>query len=211
MYKTNAPLHSCSHEIGRARAFTPGWLENESIFLHMAYKYLLEILRAGLRDEFVADMRRGLVPFLDPQTYGRSPLENSSFIVSSAHPDESLHGRGFVARLTGATAEFLSMWSLMTAGPQPFFMKDGQLCLCFKPTLPRWLFRDDGTLVFTFLGGCSVTCRRYETSSEYAQVTAATLDLPMGHRVSLPGDVIGAPYAAMIRNGEIRHIELCLE
>ena len=211
MYKTNAPLHSCSHEIGRVRAFTPGWLENESIFLHMAYKYLLEILRAGLRDEFFADMRRGLVPFLDPQTYGRSPLENSSFIVSSAHPDESLHGRGFVARLTGATAEFLSLWSLMTAGPRPFFMKDGQLCLTFKPTLPRWLFREDGTLTFTFLGGCSVTCRRYETSSEYARVTAAILDLPMGHRVSLPGDVIGAPYAAMIRNGEIRHIELCLE
>jgi hypothetical protein len=211
MYKTNAPLHSCSHEIGRVRAFTPGWLENESIFLHMAYKYLLEILRAGIYDEFFADMRRGLVPFLDPRTYGRSPLENSSFIVSSAHPDESLHGRGFVARLTGATAEFLSIWSLMTAGPRPFFMKDNELCLSFKPSLPHWLFRDDGTLTFTFLGGCSVTCRRYGTSSEYARVTAATLELPMGHRVSLPGDVIGAPYAAMIRKGEIRHIRLCLE
>jgi hypothetical protein len=211
MYKTNAPLNSCSHEIGRARAFTPGWLENESIFLHMAYKYLLEILRAGLCDEFFADLRRGLVPFLDPQTYGRSPLENSSFIVSSAHPDDSLHGRGFVARLTGATAEFLSLWSLMTAGPRPFFMKNGELCLTFRPTLPRWLFCEDGTLTFTFLGGCSVTCQRYETSSDYAQVTAITLYLSMGHRVSLPGDVIGAPYAAMIRNGEIRHIELCLE
>ena len=120
MYKTNAPLAACSPEIGRLRAFTPGWLENESVFLHMAYKYLLEVLRAGLRDEFFTDMRRGLVPFLDPQTYGRSPLENSSFLVSSAHPDATLHGRGFVARLTGATAEFLSMWSLMMAGPQPF-------------------------------------------------------------------------------------------
>ncbi len=69
-------------------------------------------------------MRRGLVPFLDPQTYGRSPLENSSFIVSSAHPDESLHGRGFVARLTGACAEFLSMWVFMMAGPQPFFVQE---------------------------------------------------------------------------------------
>ena len=57
---------ACSHEIGRLRAFTPGWLENESVFLHMAYKYLLEVLRAGLHDEFFADMRRGLVPFLDP-------------------------------------------------------------------------------------------------------------------------------------------------
>ena len=69
-------------------------------------------------------------------------MENSSFIVSSAHPDESLHGRGFVARLTGATAEFLSIWSLMTAGPRPFFMKDNELCLSFKPSLPHWLFRE---------------------------------------------------------------------
>ncbi len=211
MYKTNAPLAACSREIGRARAFTPGWLENESVFLHMTYKYLLAVLRAGLHDEFFTDMRRGLVPFLDPQTYGRSPLENSSFIVSSAHPDSSLHGRGFVARLTGATAEFLSMWTLMTAGSRLFFVKNGELCLTLKPTLPAWLFREDGTLTFTFLGGCVVTCRRYETGSEHVQVTAVTLDLPMGHRISLPGDVIGAPYAAMIRNGEIRHIELCLE
>ena len=161
MYKTNAPLAACSREIGRLRAFTPGWLENESVFLHMAYKYLLEVLRAGLYDEFFTDMRRGLVPFLDPQTYGRSPLENSSFLVSSAHPDESLHGRGFVARLTGATTEFLTMWTLMTAGPRPFFMRDGELCLAFKPTLPDWLFREDGTLTFTFLGRCAVTYRKH--------------------------------------------------
>ncbi|MFN2225738.1 MAG: cellobiose phosphorylase, partial [Anaerolineae bacterium] len=35
MYKVNASLDGQSHEIGRARAFTPGWLENESIWLHM--------------------------------------------------------------------------------------------------------------------------------------------------------------------------------
>ena len=82
-------------------------------------------------------------------------MENSSFIVSSAHPDPSLHGRGFVRVSRAPTAEFLSVWSLMTAGPRPFFMKDNDLCLSFKPSLPHWLFRDDGTLTFTFLGGCS--------------------------------------------------------
>jgi hypothetical protein len=56
MYKTNASLAACSPEIGRLRAFTPGWLENESVFLHMAYKYLLAELRAGLRDEFLANL-----------------------------------------------------------------------------------------------------------------------------------------------------------
>lgn len=120
MYKTNAPLESQPMEIGRLRAFTPGWLENESIFLHMEYKYLLELLRAGLYEEFFEDFRNSLVAFQDPAVYGRSPLENSSFIVSSAHPDKTLHGAGYVARLTGATAEFLSMWNIMTAGPHPF-------------------------------------------------------------------------------------------
>jgi hypothetical protein len=210
MYKANAPLEACSREIGRLRAFTPGWLENESVFLHMAYKYLLEVLRAGLCDEFFTDMRRGLAPFLDPHTYGRSPLENSSFLVSSAHPDESLHGRGFVARLTGAAAEFISIWSHMMAGPQPFFMQDGELCLAFRPVLPGWLFRDDGALTFTFLGQCEVTYRKPLGAGDPAAVTAVTLHLPAGQQVSLPGGMIGAPYAAMVRSGEIKQIEMTL-
>lgn len=210
MYKANAPLEACSREIGRLRAFTPGWLENESVFLHMAYKYLLEVLRAGLCDEFFTDMRRGLAPFLDPHTYGRSPLENSSFLVSSAHPDESLHGRGFVARLTGAAAEFISMWSYMMAGPQPFFMRAGELCLAFKPALPGWLFREDGTLTFTFLGQCEVTYRKPPGAGDPGAVSAVTLHLPAGQQISLPGSVIGAPYAAMVRSGEIKQIEMIL-
>ena len=31
MYKVNASLKDASYELGRAKAFTPGWLENESI------------------------------------------------------------------------------------------------------------------------------------------------------------------------------------
>ncbi|MGQ9768370.1 MAG: hypothetical protein ACUVR4_02235 [Anaerolineae bacterium] len=211
MYKTNTPLAACSPEIGRLHAFTPGWLENEAIFIHMAYKYLLEVLRAGLHDEFFADMQRGLAPFFDLQVYGRSPLENCSFIVSSAHPDASLHGRGFVARLTGATIEFLTMWTYMTAGPQPFFMRDGELCLAFRPTLPDWLFRPDGTLTFTFLGQCTITYRKQRPITAQARVTAATLHLADGSQLSLAGDVIPAPYAALVRDGEIRRIELRLE
>jgi hypothetical protein len=52
MYKVTAPLSSMPEEIGRCRVFTPGWLENESIWLHMEYKYLLEILKQGLYEEF---------------------------------------------------------------------------------------------------------------------------------------------------------------
>ena len=32
-------------QIGRMMAFVPGWLENQSVWLHMSYKYYLELLR----------------------------------------------------------------------------------------------------------------------------------------------------------------------
>ncbi|NCS62347.1 MAG: hypothetical protein GW790_12975, partial [Rhodoferax sp.] len=70
MYRVNAPLDDMSFEIGRSKIFAPGWLENESIFLHMHYKFLLETLRSGLHAEFFADLQKGLVAFLDPSTYG---------------------------------------------------------------------------------------------------------------------------------------------
>jgi hypothetical protein len=83
-------------------------------------------------------------------------LENSSFLVSSVHPDELMQGKGFVARLSGATAEFISMWRCLMAGEQPFFMQGGQLCLALKPILPGWLFNKDNTLSSKFLGSTMI-------------------------------------------------------
>ncbi|HRI18655.1 MAG TPA: hypothetical protein PL196_09045, partial [Burkholderiaceae bacterium] len=146
MYRVNAPLDGESPEIGRIRAFTPGWLENESVFLHMHYKFLLETLRSGLAAEFFADLRRGLVAFRDPAQYGRSPLENSSFIASSRFADADARGAGFVARLSGATAEWISMVLHMGLGATPFRLVDGALRFEPEPTIARWLFteRDEG-------------------------------------------------------------------
>ncbi|MBW6513195.1 MAG: hypothetical protein K0B87_00345 [Candidatus Syntrophosphaera sp.] len=141
MYKVNESLADQPMEIGRARTFSPGWFENESIWLHMEYKYMLELLRNGLHAEFFRDFKQVFVPFFDPEVYGRSILENSSFIVSSANPDPSLHGNGFVARLSGATAEFIHILHLMTVGQNPFELDSaGELRLNLKPVLPGWLF-----------------------------------------------------------------------
>jgi hypothetical protein len=146
MFKLNVPLLKESFEIGRNKVFTPGWLENESIFLHMAYKFLVEELRSGLVDEFFEDFKHQCVAFLDPATYGRSPLENSSFIVSSRFPDPRLHGGGFSARLTGAAAEWITLILYMGLGSQPFQWTHGELRFEPRPTLAGWMFKKSGDL-----------------------------------------------------------------
>jgi hypothetical protein len=156
MYKVNASLEEASYEIGRTKAFSPGWLENESIWLHMEYKYLLELLKSGLYDKFFRDFHTACIPFLDYETYGRSPLENSSFLASSANSDEKIHGKGFVARLSGATAEFLQLWQIMMFGNEPFKMVEEELILQFQPAIPAYLICDDLTLEATFLGQIKV-------------------------------------------------------
>ena len=180
----------------------------------MEFKYLLEVLRAGLYDEFFTDLQNALPPFLDPAVYGRSPLENSSFIVSSAHPDESLHGRGFVARLSGSTAEFLSMWHEMMSGHQPFQFQGGELCLAFKPILPGWLFDNEGSATFKFLGYCTVIyhnpTRRNTFGNNGVAPRRIMLELGDEKTVTIDDGVIRAPYAAQVRAGQIKTIQVFL-
>ena len=152
MYKVNASLSEASFELGRACAFTPGWLENESVWLHMEYKYLLELLKSGMYDEFAADFHDAAIPFLKEEVYGRSLLENSSFIASSANPNKKIHGKGFVARLSGSTAEFLQIWQLMMFGSHPFTAADGVLKADIRPCIPAYLVGADKTIETTFLG-----------------------------------------------------------
>ncbi len=141
MYVLNAPLARASKEIGRANVFPPGWLENESVWLHMEYKYLLALLQAGLHDEFFAACATALVPNQPPRRYGRSPLENSSFLASSAHPDKQIHGAGFYARLSGATVEFISMWLELSGAAHMFSMDAAGALQCrLQPILPAAYF-----------------------------------------------------------------------
>ncbi len=157
MYKVNAPLKGLTFEAGRTVAFTPGWLENESVWLHMEYKYLLALLQNGLYEEFEEAFNHCLIPLQDPEVYGRSPLENVSFIASSANPDPAYHGRGFVARLSGSTAEFVQMWQWMMIGKEPFSLNEnGDLQFNPSPFIPESLMPEDGELVATLLGKTEV-------------------------------------------------------
>lgn len=148
-YQTSVSLDAYSNEIGRIRAFTKGWLERESNFLHMTYKYLLGLIKSGLYTEFFDEITTNLVCFMNPEIYGRSPLENSSFIATSTNPDPKKHGQGFVSRLSGSTAEMLSMYKEMFIGKKPFSYENDVLFLTFKPILHKRFFKD-GKVSFKF-------------------------------------------------------------
>lgn len=143
MFKTSESLEQESFEIGRVKAFTPGWLERESIFLHMTYKYLLGLLKSGAYASFYEAIQTNFICFKDSDEYGRSILENSSFIASSNNPDPHVHGRGFVARLSGSTAELISMWRYMMFGKTLFSIVNGELSFQVTPHLIKEMFLED--------------------------------------------------------------------
>ena len=213
MYKVNESLAGASYEIGRAKAFTPGWLENESIWLHMEYKYLLELLRAGLYASFFADLKAACVPFLNVETYGRSPLENSSFIASSANTDRRIQGKGFVARLSGSTAEFVNMWQLMMFGAAPFAMRDGELIFAPRPALPQYLLQE-GKLSCRLLGKIALTYTAPAgldlVPGTYTVRSIALYDGNGNCRIIQDDHVAGAQ-AVAIRSGKIARIDIEIE
>ncbi len=211
MYKVNAPLDKAPIEIGRCKIFTPGWLENESIWLHMEYKYLLELLKAGFYKEFFNDFQTCLIPFLKPETYKRSILENSSFIVSSANPNKKNHGRGFAARLSGAAAEFIDIWVLMTTGKEIFHLdKKGKLCFCLRPKLPAWLFKK-GEFSFKLFGSIDITYINKKKKNTYDKIKPVLYKLYLeDDEAEVKSICVSEPYSKLIRDRKVKKIVVTL-
>ena len=140
---------------------------------------------------------------MDTDTFGRSPFEATSFIVSSAFPDKALHGSGFLARLSGSTAEFLSMWNHMMVGVAPFTLggASGQsLQLKLEPAIASWLWRPDGTLSFRFLGAVDVTyVLPSKKDSWEATIQGYVLEGRNGEKVTVDGAVVPSPIAEDVR------------
>lgn len=214
MYKVNAALCEASYEIGRAHAFTPGWLENESVWLHMEYKYLLELLRAKMYDAFFADFKRAAVPFQDPAVYGRSTLENSSFIASSVNPDPAIRGKGFVARLSGSTAEMIQLWCIMLLGERLFTVQNDALTLTLAPALPDYLTHGTDTIVATLLGKTEVVYH-IEPDQSYIpnqyEIANAQITWRDGRQESYTHGLIVGDAASHVRDGQAERIELWLK
>ncbi len=233
MYRVTAPLASAPVEIGRVRTFTPGWMERESIWIHMEYKYFLELLRCGLAKEFFASWRTAGIVHQPLKRYGRSSLENSSFLVSSVHPNPRLHGRGFVGRLTGSTAEFVHIWRLLMVGQAPFHGTTPETLTCtFRPCLPAEFFtttptvvtltRRDGTservalpkhtVSFLLFGQALITYHNPQRRPTFGPRAVRPRRLHLEHPASFhcEGDTLPAPYALQLRDGQLTrlHIEL---
>lgn len=228
MYRVNEPLGEQALEFGRIGVFNYGWLENGSIFLHMHYKFVLDMLRAGLVDEFYQHMEQLLVAFRDPKQYGRNPIENSSFLVSSGFEiDPRQHGRGCVARLSGSTVEFLHLWTLLFLGERPFVIEQGQLLFRPQPLLAADLFNPHPHTVAAFgkeelLPAHSVACallgatllvyvnpgRQNTFGAGAAQPRCFQL---YGADVSvrrIEGGYVDGETAVMIRQGKFRRVEI---
>lgn len=236
MYKACEPMTGETPELGRAvGAYPRGWIENESIYLHMEYKYLLEILRSGLCDEFWRDAKTALMPFLDPATYGRSTLEGASFIVSSAYADPRLHGRAFQPRLSGITCEFLHIWILAVAGERPFQVDArGRLELALAPRLPGWLFTEApttrayhdrvsgwtqlripaGAFAFRFMNRALVVYHNAARRPTYGRRGVAPARYRLTYRdrrvVEVAGATVPEPHASAVRDGEVARIDVTL-
>lgn len=232
MYKINAPLAGESLEIGRIRVFTPGWLENESVWLHMEYKYLLEILKSGLYKEFFEETNNCFIYKLKPENYGRSIFENSSFLASSAYPDKNIWGRGFVARLSGSTAEFVNMAIIMCCGREPFFVDKGKLCLRFSPILKSEMFTRKpevgqiflgskteevkvpaNSFCFKFLGKTLVfyhNPQRKDTFAPGMAVRKIRITYPGGKSYIFDTSYIPYPHSLNIRSGQVLQIDVYL-
>ena len=235
-FKVCSSLEKESYELGRIKAYSAGWIENESIYTHMQFKWLLELLRAGLYEQFFQEMKTAFPPFLDPQQYGRSILENCSFIASSAHPDLSIHGQGFQPRFSGVTAEFINIWLLMTAGKIPFFMNNNQqLQFHLQPILPAWLFTKEETVhdywkentgweevaipakcfAFKLLGKTLVIYHNPKQRPTFGQdavhVRRYSIEYDNGENLEIQGTIIGEPTSKAIRDKKINRIEILLD
>ena len=212
LYKTSESLDAMSMELGRIRAFTPGWLERESDFLHMSYKFFLGLFKAGLYEEYYRDIATGMTCFMDPAVYGRSPLENSSFIATSNNPDATKHGQGFFARLSGSTAEVISLWRLMFMGPTLFSMNEGELQFSIQPHLPAHYFKN-GVVKTTLFGEITLTIHYEGQTPTYDDtVVVEAYALKNAHdAIRLPGSVIKGKYAEAIRDLRYQHIDVFLK
>ena len=210
MYVTSVPLDHEDLSIGRIRAFTAGWLEREANFMHMSYKFILGMLKSHRYDRFFEEIKDAFPCYMDPAKYGRSILENSSFIATSRNPNPRIHGKGYVARLTGTTAELLSMHVGMFFGYHLFSCHNHVLSFHLHPVLPRHFFSAEGQVETILFGTIPLTYVTTGTSDYYT--TAVKYELLLkGKWMVIEGSSVAGELAKIIRHKGIEAIRVTLK
>jgi hypothetical protein len=102
----------------------------------------------------------------------------------------------------------------MMVGPQPFTMKNGCLSLQLVPTLPGWMFDENGNVSFTFLGKIDVTYMNNTKADTFGTeaVTPSKVELfyEDGQTATLsPKDLVG-DIALAIREGKVAKMMIVL-
>ncbi len=235
MYLVGDSVQGESKDVGRIWAWPPGWFENENVFLHIEHKYLLALLHAGAYEEFFTDLQNCLLPCQDMDRLGRNPLENASFLVSSRHPRPDYHGRGFLPRTSGTTAEVLEIMLTMAFGKTPFRATEAGVVIEFQPVLPAWLFtgtaseraflRADGskfaadlpagTFSATFLAHTLVVFHNPDRKNTFgpdaATVQSYRLTFANGEEVLHEEKVLPPNLAEAVRNRQVDRIDVVLD
>jgi len=188
------------------------------------------MVRRGLVDEFYREIDRLLVAFRDPAEYGRNPVECSSFLVSSGFAiDPREHGRGCVARLSGATVELLHLWIELFLGPAPFVLEQGQLLFKPAPRLAETFFTPEeqrvapfgveetlpaGSTACAFLGSTLLVYLNPEQRDCFGPEAVSPCRFHLhardGGRATVEGPHLPSPQAEALRNGEYRRVDVVL-
>jgi len=154
-----------------------------------------------------------MICFLDEAVYGRSTLENSSFLASSKNPDPRLHGQGFVARLSGSTAEMISMWRYMFLGKNIFSYDGESLSFQLKPNLKVNWFNNQRvtTMLFSTIEIIYEYLGKKDTFDDDVYVSQYELKDKHGQTNIIQSESVTGSFAEMIRNKEIIEIKVVLK
>jgi hypothetical protein len=127
------------------------------------------------------------------------------------------------------TAEWLQIWTMMTAGKAPFGISDdGVLFLRLEPVLPHWLFTKEEKIVrveglgdsimqpkdsfmFRLLGHCLVIyhnpARKDTYGPDSCRIQAMRITYNKGREVSIEENELVGDIAQDVREGLVQRIE----
>ncbi|MBE7437063.1 MAG: hypothetical protein HS115_01315 [Spirochaetales bacterium] len=231
MYRLSESLQSEPREIGRAREWPQGWYENEAISTQMAYRYLIGLLHCGLYREFYSELKDHFTCYHDVERLGRSNLDPVSYLVSSASGADQ--GQGCLPQLHCTNAEIRQIWTLMTAGEDPFYLSSRKkLQFQLRPALAEELFTRKNSVAsffngtewqtveiqansfaFKFLNRVLVIYRnktRKNTWDEGVQIRSYKLYYKDGKTRDFPFLFLEETEAAQVRGGDVWRMDVTL-